>query len=126
MQKVLSGIHPQMDILTIIDLTGREKTYIPENLHNQRSSWAAKLDTELIGTLRKHRSYNTCSINDLLRVLRNKVHHFKEMPTRLQAMFQHMPKGVYLYFHSRFPNLFLHAYKVCQKIYASKSSFSSF
>ena len=47
-------------------------------------SWAAKLDAEFLGNLGKYRKYNSSSLRDLLRVIRNKHNHFREMPEQLQ------------------------------------------
>lgn len=35
----------------------------------------------------KYRKYNLNSLRDLLRVLRNKSHHFRELPEELQVRF---------------------------------------
>lgn len=48
------------------------------------ASWAAKLDAEFMGNLGKYRKYNFGSLRDLLRVIRNKHNHFREMPESLQ------------------------------------------
>ena len=92
-----------------------KKNYLSSNKNDDRCTWDTKLDAELLENSHKYRSYNTSSVQDLLRILRNKAHHFKEMSNRLQVTFQNRSEGVYLYFHSIFPNLFLHTYKVCQK-----------
>lgn len=48
------------------------------------TSWAVKLDAEFLANLGKYRKYNPGSLRDLLRVIRNKHNHFREMPEHLQ------------------------------------------
>ena len=45
-------------------------------------SWEKKLDNDLLGDIVKYRKYNTNSVCDLLRVIRNKRHHYHDLDNR--------------------------------------------
>jgi serine/threonine-protein kinase/endoribonuclease IRE1 len=47
--------------------------------------WNEKLDPALIADLGKYRKYNFESVRDLLRVIRNKSGHYRELPRELQV-----------------------------------------
>lgn len=71
------------------------------------TNWATSLEKELIANLYQYRSYKYSSVRDLLRVIRNKCNHFREMPEELQALIGEPPDAYYAYFGRRFPRLFL-------------------
>jgi len=54
--------------------------------------------------------YNWGSTIDLLRAARNKKHHYRELPSELQATLGSLPDGFFNYFHQRYPRLFVHVY----------------
>eukprot|EP00775_Hariotina_reticulata_P013052 gene13052-13179_t len=70
-------------------------------------NWGAHIDAELIANLGKYRRYDYTCLRDLLRVVRNKRNHFREMPENLQQLMGPVPEGYYRYFSSRFPTLLL-------------------
>jgi serine/threonine-protein kinase/endoribonuclease IRE1 len=70
-------------------------------------NWAASLEQLLISNLHMYRSYKYSSVRDLLRVIRNKYNHFREMPPELQAILGQPPDDYYGYFAERFPRLLL-------------------
>lgn len=82
-------------------------------------SWAVPLDSGLISNLGKYRRYDFSSLRDLLRVVRNKHSHFRELPTELQQRIGPIPDGFLNYFASRFPrlivNCFYFALRWCQE-----------
>ena len=49
------------------------------------SPWDARLEPELLLNLGRFRRYNSASARDLLRVIRNKASHFRELPPAAQA-----------------------------------------
>lgn len=53
----------------------------------------------------KYRRYDFTSLKDLLRVIRNKHSHYRELPIYLQEKLGTVPEGFYFYFSERFPNL---------------------
>ena len=56
-------------------------------------SWGSALEPEVIANLGKYRKYNSSSLRDLLRVIRNKHNHFREMPPDLQQRLGALPEG---------------------------------
>jgi serine/threonine-protein kinase/endoribonuclease IRE1 len=53
----------------------------------------------------KYRRYDFASLRDLLRVVRNKHSHFRELPPDLRARLGPLPDGFLEYFAARFPAL---------------------
>jgi len=78
--------------------------------------WRKRFDRGFLDDLGKFRSYNSASVQDLLRVIRNKKHHFNDMPVALKKSLSPMPEGFLMYFTRRFPHLFLHVYQVLEKL----------
>ncbi|OLY83088.1 Serine/threonine-protein kinase/endoribonuclease IRE1 [Smittium mucronatum] len=72
--------------------------------------WDKKLDRYLRNDLGSFRKYNFYKLRDLLRVIRNKKHHYQDLDQDLQESLGSVPEGFYSYFESRFPNLLLHCY----------------
>ena len=72
--------------------------------------WVPKLDPSLLENLGRYRKYNAAAVRDFLRVIRNKMSHFRELPAKVQATVGSPPDAFYQYFASRFPGLLLHAY----------------
>ncbi|KAG7250310.1 hypothetical protein CRUP_002036 [Coryphaenoides rupestris] len=60
--------------------------------------------------LRKFRTYKGNSVRDLLRAMRNKKHHYHELPKEVQDTLGEVPEGFVSYFTSRFPRLLLHTH----------------
>ena len=58
--------------------------------------WMACFDAELVDNLGRYRKYNQGSLRDLLRVIRNKHNHFRELPESLQAKLGPLPQGYHL------------------------------
>merc|ERR1711871_386365 len=59
----------------------------------------------------KFRRYNWKTLRDLLRIIRNKYSHFRELPTTLQEMLGSQPETYFAYFRERFPGLLLACFK---------------
>lgn len=81
---------------------------IGENVHD--NDWLSKFDIVFTGNLGKYRKYNTDKVMDLLRALRNKYHHYNDMPPELQLQMSPLPNGFYQYFNSKFPRLLMEIY----------------
>nr|PNR36423.1 hypothetical protein PHYPA_022274 [Physcomitrium patens] len=75
-------------------------------------SWETKLDSKLLDDGRRYRKYNFSSTRDLLRIIRNKSHHFLELPQDMQESLGPFPEGFETYFSNRFPRLLMEVYKV--------------
>ncbi|NXG81962.1 ERN1 endoribonuclease, partial [Stercorarius parasiticus] len=81
-----------------------------------RTNWRMHISLPLQTDLRKFRTYKGASVRDLLRAMRNKKHHYHELPDDVQAALGSVPDGFVRYFTSRFPRLLLHthgAMRVC-------------
>ncbi|OJA17607.1 hypothetical protein AZE42_01208 [Rhizopogon vesiculosus] len=74
--------------------------------------WHARLDKIFIENLGKYRKYDGKSVQDLLRALRNKKHHYQDLPDNVKRHLGPMPDGFLSYFTRRFPRLFLHVHNV--------------
>ncbi|KAG8809999.1 bifunctional endoribonuclease/protein kinase ire1, partial [Serendipita sp. 399] len=76
------------------------------------SDWHKRLDKIFIDNLGKYRKYQGASVQDLLRALRNKKHHYQDLPDNVKRHLGSLPDGFLAYFTKRFPALFLHVYSV--------------
>ncbi|CAH2354422.1 serine/threonine-protein kinase/endoribonuclease Ire1p [[Candida] railenensis] len=77
--------------------------------------WHSKMDEEFLTNLGKYRKYHTTKLMDLLRALRNKYHHYNDMPPSLQEQMSPLPHGFYNYFNSRFPNILMEIYSIVEE-----------
>ncbi|EGO01108.1 hypothetical protein SERLA73DRAFT_105633 [Serpula lacrymans var. lacrymans S7.3] len=76
------------------------------------NDWHSRLDKGFIENLGKFRKYDGKSVQDLLRALRNKKHHYQDLPDNVKRSLGPMPEGFLSYFTRRFPRLFLHVHSV--------------
>lgn len=91
-----------------------------------QGNWYARLDKNFIDNLGKYRKYNGASILDLLRALRNKKHHYQDLPDNVQGALGPLPGGFLSYFCSRFPLLLIHAYYLAKEELAQEAMFSAY
>lgn len=75
-----------------------------------KGNWHQKFNNDFMDNLGKYRKYHEDRLMDLLRAMRNKYHHFNDMPLELQQQMSPLPNGFYTYFNSKFPNLLLEIY----------------
>uniref|UniRef100_A0A8C9W5L6 Serine/threonine-protein kinase/endoribonuclease IRE1 n=1 Tax=Scleropages formosus TaxID=113540 RepID=A0A8C9W5L6_SCLFO len=75
-----------------------------------RTNWRMHISVPLQTDLRKFRTYKGNSVRDLLRAMRNKKHHYHELPSEVQDTLGEVPEGFVHYFTSRFPRLLLHTH----------------
>ncbi|KAJ8629312.1 hypothetical protein MRB53_022635 [Persea americana] len=75
-------------------------------------NWDEKMEASFITNFGRQRRYKYNSIRDLLRLIRNKLNHYGELPKEIQELLGSVPEGFYNYFASRFPKLFIEVYKV--------------
>ncbi|KAM6957206.1 serine/threonine-protein kinase/endoribonuclease IRE1 [Aplochiton taeniatus] len=75
-----------------------------------KGDWREHITVPLQTDLRKFRSYKGGSVRDLLRAMRNKKHHYRELPVEVQETLGSIPDEFVSYFTSRFPHLLLHTY----------------
>ncbi|NXX52722.1 ERN1 endoribonuclease, partial [Scopus umbretta] len=76
-----------------------------------KMDWKEHITLPLQTDLRKFRSYKGGSVRDLLRAMRNKKHHYRELPPEVQETLGSIPDDFVCYFTARFPHLLLHTYK---------------
>ncbi|KAG9035077.1 bifunctional endoribonuclease/protein kinase ire1 [Tulasnella sp. JGI-2019a] len=74
--------------------------------------WHKKLDKVFDENLGKFRKYDGRSVQDLMRALRNKKHHYQDLPDNVKRSLGVLPEGFLSYFTRRFPKFFLHVYDV--------------
>ncbi|EYB99129.1 hypothetical protein Y032_0125g1300 [Ancylostoma ceylanicum] len=77
-------------------------------------NWRNNICDPLAADLRKFRTYKGHSVRDLLRAMRNKKHHYRELPEEVRSSLGHIPDQFVLYFTSRFPSLLLHTYEAME------------
>ncbi|XP_077279454.1 serine/threonine-protein kinase/endoribonuclease Ire1 isoform X2 [Temnothorax americanus] len=76
--------------------------------------WRLYIDLEVAADLRKYRSYRGESVRDLLRALRNKKHHYRELSPKAQESLGEIPNEFTEYWTSRFPCLLGHVWCAMQ------------
>ncbi|XP_073416408.1 serine/threonine-protein kinase/endoribonuclease IRE2 [Dendrobates tinctorius] len=80
-----------------------------------RVNWRLHISVPLQTDLRKFRSYRGNSVRDLLRAMRNKKHHYHELPADVQETLGSIPEEFVAYFTSRFPLLLLHTHRALEQ-----------
>ncbi|KAH0681506.1 hypothetical protein KY284_022591 [Solanum tuberosum] len=74
--------------------------------------WNDKMDSAFINDIGRYRRYKYDSVRDLLRVIRNKLNHYRELSKEIQGILGQVPEGFESYFSTRFPRLVIEVYKV--------------
>ncbi|KAK3586701.1 hypothetical protein CHS0354_039173 [Potamilus streckersoni] len=75
-----------------------------------KGDWKKHICLELQNDLRKFRAYKGSNLRDLLRAMRNKKHHYRELPEEVKNSLGTVPDQFVHYFTSRFPMLLIHTY----------------
>ncbi|KAJ0968867.1 hypothetical protein J5N97_021744 [Dioscorea zingiberensis] len=88
--------------------------------------WGDKLDSAFITDMGRYRKYNFEFTRDLLRVIRNKLNHYRELPKELQEILGPLPEGFNNYFSKRFPNLLIEVYKVASNYCREEDCFQKY
>lgn len=88
--------------------------------------WFAKFDDNFIDNLGKYRKYNTHKLMDLLRAIRNKYHHYQDLPKDLAEEMGPLPDGFYWYFARKFPRLLLTVHTQLSQIMADDELLGAF
>lgn len=89
------------------------------------NDWLKRLDPRLVENLGKYRKYDGASVRDLLRVIRNKKHHYLDLPDPVRKSLGSPPEDFLAYFTQRFPLLFLHVWSVIAKNVSHESLFEA-
>ncbi|KAG6401093.1 hypothetical protein SASPL_137938 [Salvia splendens] len=85
--------------------------------------WNEKLDPSFLNNIGQYRFH---SVRDLLRVMRNKLSHYREIPAEIQQLIGAVPEGFDRYFRSRFPKLLIEVYKVMSKYCSKEDCFAKY
>nr|XP_023889873.1 serine/threonine-protein kinase/endoribonuclease IRE1a isoform X1 [Quercus suber]XP_023889874.1 serine/threonine-protein kinase/endoribonuclease IRE1a isoform X2 [Quercus suber]POE64243.1 serine/threonine-protein kinase/endoribonuclease ire1a [Quercus suber] len=105
------------DLLKVLESTG------PVALGGK---WDEKMEPAFINNIGRYRRYKFDSVRDLLRVMRNKLNHYRELPKGIQELVGPVPEGYDCYFASRFPRLFIEVYKVVCRYCMEEESFQKY
>ncbi|KAI8083052.1 uncharacterized protein BX664DRAFT_317049 [Halteromyces radiatus] len=74
--------------------------------------WYRRIDRVVANDLGKFRKYDGKRVRDLLRALRNKKHHWQDLPDAVKRTLGEPPDQFLYYFTARFPLLLLHTYHI--------------
>jgi len=77
------------------------------------TAWDKGLDADILNNVTRFRSYDTSSIRDCLRMIRNKHHHFDELSTKVKLKLGSTKEELFIYFETKFPELLMHCYITC-------------
>lgn len=75
-------------------------------------NFLAALDRRFVDTLGRQRKYDPGKLVDLLRALRNKHHHWDDMPDEVKAKVGEVPEGYLQYWEGKFPGLVVKVWRV--------------
>ncbi|KAF7829067.1 serine/threonine-protein kinase/endoribonuclease IRE1a isoform X1 [Senna tora] len=90
------------------------------------AKWDEKMEPAFINNIGRYRRYKYDSVRDLLRVMRNKLNHFRELPQEIQDLVGPVPEGFNDYFANRFPRLLIEVYKVICKYCKAEECFQRY
>ena len=79
-----------------------------------RGDWQRLLPQEIQYELTNHRSYRSSSVSSLLRAIRNKKHHYRELSDEVKQILGSVPDGFMSFFDDLFPRLVYHCYIAMQ------------
>ena len=83
------------------------------------ASWDKCLDPNLLTNVSKFRTYDPTSVRACLRLIRNKVNHFDELPASVKQSIGTSPVHFFQYIETKYPKLVSHCYKSCQQALSS-------
>ncbi|KAL9171815.1 hypothetical protein ABFS82_03G005100 [Erythranthe guttata] len=88
--------------------------------------WDEKMENAFINDISRYRRYKFDSVRDLLRVIRNKLNHYRELPKEIQAILGSVPEGFDSYFSTRFPSLLIEVYQIFLRYCADEELFQKY
>ncbi|XP_042889377.1 serine/threonine-protein kinase/endoribonuclease IRE1-like isoform X1 [Penaeus japonicus] len=80
------------------------------NLDVVRGDWRQHMHAVIAEDLRRFRDYKGWSVRDLLRALRNKRNHYRELKEEARQVFGRIPDQFISYWTDRFPKLLIHTW----------------
>jgi serine/threonine protein kinase len=90
-----------------------------------RAGWRDAVPSELLKDAKQFRAYKS-GTRDLLRFIRNKAHHFRELPPELQTRIGSVPDGYMAFFLDLFPELLMHTFTVVRQQFGAEPGFTRF
>ncbi|XP_022133366.1 serine/threonine-protein kinase/endoribonuclease IRE1a-like isoform X2 [Momordica charantia] len=90
------------------------------------TKWDEKMEPIFITNIGRYRRYKYDSVRDLLRVMRNKLNHYRELPNEIQELIGSVPEGFDGYFASRFPRLLIEVYKIISQYCRQEECFQKY
>ncbi|CAL5412006.1 unnamed protein product [Camellia sinensis] len=111
-QKAVGRVRHLSIQLDRVELEDRESESELLNALGSVASVDEKMESAFINDIGRYRRYKFDSARDLLRVIRNKLNHYRELPQEIQRILGQIPEGFDSYFSSRFPQLLVEVYKV--------------
>lgn len=69
--------------------------------------WPRQLDPCLVTELKKFRKYDPTLFTDLLRFIRNKKNHYRELPLEVKEILGETNESFMCYFLEKFPRLMI-------------------
>ncbi|KAJ6643328.1 Serine/threonine-protein kinase/endoribonuclease ire-1 [Pseudolycoriella hygida] len=115
-EKILSFLQDVSDRVEKLDYSMEPlKTLEKNGKFVVRQDWNLHLDEAISADLRKFRGYHGSSVRDLLRALRNKKHHYHELPNEMQLILGPVPIDFTKYWIQRFPYLVSHSFHALEK-----------
>lgn len=90
------------------------------------NDWHTRFPKPFIDNLGKYRRYHGDRILDLLRALRNKLHHYNDYSEELKKCVGSPPSGYLEFFTSRFPRMLVVVYHYAETEFQSEKAFNTF
>ncbi|XP_058187193.1 serine/threonine-protein kinase/endoribonuclease IRE1a-like isoform X2 [Rhododendron vialii] len=90
------------------------------------SKWNRKMESAFLNHIKKYRRYKYDSVRDLVRVVRNQLNHYLELPLEIQKILGPVNEGFDGYFRSRYPNLLMEVYKVMHQYCREEKGFNKY
>lgn len=77
-----------------------------------KGTWTKKIHPKIMGDLERFGTYDGTRVKSLLRAVRNKVNHRREVTKEVEGIHGRYPDGLDAYFAEKFPRLLIELYKV--------------
>ena len=113
----VDGSLPQLFVAKLLAIERRASEVVG-------TAWDLVLDEALVSNVQRFRTYDPSSVRDLLRLIRNKHHHYDELPETLKAKMGSNTAGLLRYFESKFPSLTIHCYNAFRTILSENDPLS--
>ncbi|XP_077231524.1 serine/threonine-protein kinase/endoribonuclease IRE1a-like isoform X1 [Tasmannia lanceolata] len=88
--------------------------------------WDKRLGFTVTKDIFIHRNYNGSSTCDLLRAIRNMLHHYGDLPQNIQELLGPVPEGFDDYIASRYPDLLIEVYTIVSLHFKEEQCFQDY